>query len=104
MKRGSIHWGETQKRRPLIILSPERRNLFASDVLVIPCSTSARRMSWHVPLGRGEAGLPQACFAACEQIGVLSKELVDPEELGLLSPARMREVELALISALGIQD
>jgi mRNA-degrading endonuclease toxin of MazEF toxin-antitoxin module len=104
MKRGSIHWAEDDKRRPVLIVSPSRRNDFARDVLIVPLSTSARPMSWHIELNRGEAGVPRACLILCERIAVLKKEFIEPEEVGALSPARMREVETAITSALGIQD
>jgi mRNA-degrading endonuclease toxin of MazEF toxin-antitoxin module len=104
VKRGSIHWAEQDKRRPVLIVSPNRRNEFAHDMLVVPLSTSARPMAWHVGLNRGEAGVPRPSFILCEQIDLVPKEFVDPQELGVLSAARMREVEAALKSALGIQD
>jgi mRNA-degrading endonuclease toxin of MazEF toxin-antitoxin module len=91
-----------EKRRPAIILSPEIRNRLANDVIIVPCSTSARAMAWHVRLRRGEAGLSQACMAKCEQIATVPKNWIDSTELGRLSPGRMREVELAVLSALGI--
>jgi len=102
LKRGAIHWVSLDKRRPAVILSPDVRNRLANDVIIVPCSTSARAMAWHVRLRRGEAGLSQACMAKCEQIATVPKRWVDPAELGRLSPGRMREVELALLSALGI--
>lgn len=102
MKRGSIHWVSLDKRRPAIVLSPDVRNRLASDVIVVPCSTTARKMAWHVELHRNEAGLPQGCMAKCEQIGTVPKSWIEPAELGVLSAARMREVELAVLSALGI--
>jgi mRNA-degrading endonuclease toxin of MazEF toxin-antitoxin module len=104
MKRGSIHWADREKRRPVLIVSPNHRNEFAHDMLVAPLSASAHQMGWHVRLNRGEAGVPRPCFVLCEQVGLLPKEFVDPQELGVLSAARMREVEAALKSALGIQD
>jgi mRNA-degrading endonuclease toxin of MazEF toxin-antitoxin module len=104
VKRGSIHWANVEKRRPILIVSPDGRNEFAHDVLAVPCSTSARRMRWHVELRRGEAGVVHECLLLCEQVGVVRKELIDPHDLGMLSAARMREVELALLSALGFED
>jgi mRNA-degrading endonuclease toxin of MazEF toxin-antitoxin module len=88
----------------VLIISPDRRNERASDVLVIPCSTSARAMSWHVGLQRGEAGVYRDCYVACERVTLLRKEFIDPGELGILSAGRMREVEEALLSALGFGD
>ena len=102
MRRGAVHWVSLDKRRPAIVLSIDARNRLASDVVIVPCSTSARPMSWHVSLRRGEAGMPQACMAKCEQIATVSKSWIEPKELGRLSPGRMREIELAVLSALGI--
>ena len=102
MKRGAIHWLSLDKRRPAVILSPDIRNRLANDVIIVPCSTSARAMAWHVPLRRGEGGLSQACMAKCEQIATVPKDWIGATELGRLSPGRMREVELAVLSALGI--
>jgi len=48
------------KQCPAIILSPDIRNSLANDLIIVPYSTTARRMTWHVQLRRGEAGLPQA--------------------------------------------
>jgi mRNA-degrading endonuclease toxin of MazEF toxin-antitoxin module len=102
VRRGSVHWVSLDKRRPAIILSPEVRNRLANDVIIVPCSTRARAMAWHVQIPRGEAGLPQACMAKCEQIATVPKSWVESKELGHLSPGRMLEVELAVLSALGI--
>ena len=104
MKRGAVHWAEVDKRRPVVIMSPDGRNRAANDVVVVPCSSSARPMRWHVRLGRGEGGLSTVTFVKCEQINTVAKEFVEPDELGVLSAARMREVEAALLSALGIGD
>ena len=104
MRRGAIHWAQVEKRRPAVIISPTSRNQAANDVLLLPCSSSSRPMRWHVRLEKGEAGLPTATFVKCEQINTVAKEFVEPEELGMLSDARVREIERALISALGIQD
>lgn len=102
MRRGAIHWVSLDKRRPAVIVSPDARNRLANDVLIVPCSTSARAMPWHVQIRRGEAGLAQACMAKCEQIATVPKIWVDSAELGRLSTGRMRALELAMLSALGI--
>jgi len=91
------------KRRPAVIVSADSRNRAANDVVVVPCSTSAHRMRWHVGLRKGEGGLPEASMAKCEQVTTLNKRDVEPDELGVLSAARMREIEGALLSALAIE-
>jgi mRNA-degrading endonuclease toxin of MazEF toxin-antitoxin module len=101
--RGSIHWVELDKRRPAVLLSPDRRNLLASDVVIVPCSTMARPMSWHVELKRGEGGVPTACMAKCEQITTIAKHRVHPKALGSrVSATRMAQIEQAILLALGI--
>jgi mRNA-degrading endonuclease toxin of MazEF toxin-antitoxin module len=103
MIRGQIHWARLDKRRPVLLVSPTERNLRASDVIIVPCSTVRRLMSWHVPLRRGEAGLLDDSIAKCEQITTLHRSLVDPEALGgTLSPGRMRQVERAILAAIGV--
>ena len=102
MNRGALHWVTIDKRRPAIIISPDIRNRHASDVIVVPCSSSTRPMPWHVRLERGEAGLPAASFAKCEQVMTISKEWIEAKPMGELSALRLREVERALVSALGM--
>jgi len=41
-------------------------------------------------------------MAQCEQIATVPKSWIESRELGQLSPGRMLEVELAVLSALGI--
>jgi mRNA-degrading endonuclease toxin of MazEF toxin-antitoxin module len=82
------------KRRPVLILSPESRNERAADLIVVP---------WHVPLGRREGGLARPAVVLCEQITTLAKRRVDPAPLGgPLSESRMTEVERAILLAIGI--
>jgi mRNA-degrading endonuclease toxin of MazEF toxin-antitoxin module len=103
VRRGGVHWVSLDRRRPAIIVSADSRNRVANDVVVIPCSSSAHAMLWHVRLRRGEGGLPEPSMAKCEQVTTLPKSDVESEELGVLSPARMRGIERALLSALAIE-
>lgn len=103
MKRGQIFWAELDKRRPVVLVSPTRRNELASDVLVVPCSTKSRPAPWHVELRRGEGGLPADSTAKCEQITNLRKSELSAAALGEpLSASRMKELERALLIALGV--
>ena len=104
MKRGMIFWGLVDKRRPVLLVSPTVRNERATDVLAVPISTTIKAGSWHVMLARGEAGLPRASMAKCEAVGRLEKELIEPQPVGLLSEARMLDIERALMLALGIES
>ena len=103
LRRGVLHWAEMDKRRLVLVLSPESRNELASDVIVVPCSTVLRGGPWHVRLARGEGGLARASVLLCEQITTLLKRRVDPDPLGSPLPgSRMAEVEQAVLLAIGI--
>lgn len=102
MKRGDVVWAALDKRRPAIVVSTDRRNDLATDVVLVPCSRSGRLREWHVALRRGEAGLPKDCFAKCEQVTTLPKSQIEAGEIGRISDARLVEVERGILSALGI--
>ena len=105
LRRGSLHWAEMDKRRPVLILSPESRNERAADVIVVPCSSVFRGGPWHVRLSRGEGGLERSSVLLCEQITTLVKRRLDPEPLGsFLTARRMAEVERAVLLAIGMVE
>jgi mRNA-degrading endonuclease toxin of MazEF toxin-antitoxin module len=62
LRRGCVHWANTpgEKRRPVLLLSPEARNDRARDVIVVPLTSVLREGPWHVRLRTGEAGIAQA--------------------------------------------
>ena len=101
LARASARFG--RKPRPVIIISPDPRNRWGHDVLAIPLSTTLRLSREHVLLDRGEGGLPHSSVAKCEQVSSMDKALLDPRPLGRpLSPERLRQIERALLIALGI--
>lgn len=94
---------DDRKRRPVLVISPDVRNRWASDVLAIPISTKVRPAPEHVLLDRGEGGLPQRSVVKCEQVTSMDKSLLEPGPLrSPLSQDRMQQVEDALLIALGI--
>ncbi|HEX3902607.1 MAG TPA: type II toxin-antitoxin system PemK/MazF family toxin [Polyangia bacterium] len=102
-QRGSLYWAHLDKRRPVFVLSINARNERAGDLIVVPCSTALREAPTHVRLSRGEGGAPQACMLKCEQITTLLQEDLDATPLGpSLAGARIREIELAVMRAIGI--
>jgi mRNA interferase MazF len=101
--RGSIHWVQLDKRRPAVVISPDRRNELAADLIILPCSTQLKLMVWHVLLKPPEGGLTHQSMVKCELVTTVPKQFVDPKPLGpALSPRRLREIERALMLALGI--
>ena len=102
-KRGYLYWANVDKRRPVLVISIDARNLRSSDVLVIPCTTNLREAPTHVRLARGEGGLPRESVLKCEQITTLMRQDVDLVPLGpALGTARMAAVERGVLRAIGI--
>ena len=102
-RRGHLYWASMDKRRPALVLSPDYRNQYAGDVIVIPCSTHLRPAPTHVRLEHGQGGLPESTVLKCEQITTLAKADVHEPSLGpALSPAILRAVERAVLRAIGV--
>lgn len=103
-RRGHLYWARVpgeSKQRPVIVVSPDRRNDLAETVVVVPCSTTRRFGPWHVALASGEGGLVRASVAKCEEITALPKERLARTPLGgPLSRARLDEIRDCLLRAL----
>jgi len=105
LKRGHLYWAKVpnDKRRPVLILSPDIRNELANDVIVAPVSTILRHGPWHVRLRKGEAGISQASIIKCEQITTVRKEIISSQALGgSLSATRMKHIERSVLRAIGV--
>ena len=105
LRRGHVYWARLpgDKRRPVLVLSPAARNDLANDVIVAPLSTVIRDGPWHVKLRKGEGGVAHPSIVKCEQITTIRKEIVDDKSLGKsVSGARMRQVERAVLRAIGV--
>lgn len=101
--RGYLYYVQLDKRRPALVVSPNIRNERASDALIVPCSSVLSEAPTHVWLRRGEGGVSVTSVLKCEQITNLHQAEIDPEPRGrALSPARMREVERAILRAIGV--
>ena len=102
-KRGYLYWANVDKRRPVLVISIDARNLRSSDVLVIPCTTNLREAPTHVRLRRGEGGVPASSMLKCEQITTLPIADVEVDPLGdSLSALQLREVERGILRAIGV--
>jgi len=92
-----------KKIRPALIVSLNVRNRLASDVIVVPISTTLRPAPTHVELPGGEGGLDRTSVAKCEQITTLDKSfLIRGPFSGTISPAKMSEVGKAIQRAIEI--
>jgi len=102
-RRGFIYYASADKRRPVVVISPDARNRGASDVLVLPCSTVLSDAPTHVRLRRGEGGLAATSVVKCEQISNLPRPFLDELPLGgMLDASRLRALEVGILRAIGI--
>ena|SRR6266498_3439260 len=103
-RRGEMYraFAHGKEGRPVIIISPNGRNEFAHDVLVIPLSTRHRPSPTHVKLPRRQTGLPFDSTAKCEYISPVNKrELRD--RIGHRIPTELlQEIERGVMRAIGI--
>jgi mRNA-degrading endonuclease toxin of MazEF toxin-antitoxin module len=103
LQRGHVYWARLDKKRPVLVVSPDYRNDRASDVIVVPCSSVRRPSPTHVFLRKGEGGVLEPSVLKCEQITTLPKGDVLADPLGRrLAPTRMAEVERAILRAIGL--
>ncbi|HRH81006.1 MAG TPA: type II toxin-antitoxin system PemK/MazF family toxin [Thiobacillaceae bacterium] len=105
MKRGEIYYAhlnptvgaETNKRRPVLIVSNDANNRAASTLTVLPITSNITRIyPFEVELGREESGLPKDSKAQAQQIRTLSKERISGKAVGRLTADRMRAVDAAI--------
>ena len=107
-RRGHLYWVQIPdepgaKRRPALVVSPDVRNRLANDVIVVPLSSALREAPTHVRLRAREGGLPRPSMAKCEQITTVRRDRLVPHPLGgHLAPARMGEIEKAVLRAIGV--
>lgn len=101
IRRGHLYWASLDKRRPALVVSPDYRNERASDVIVVPATTRLHPTPTRLLLSKGEGGLPSASALNAEQIQTVAVVEIG-EELGVLSPGRMNEVERAILRAIGL--
>jgi mRNA interferase MazF len=92
-KRSQVAGHEQAEERPALIVSADFVNQSASDmVVVLPISTTERRIRSHVPIMPPEGGLIDPSDIKCEQIRAMSvQRLVRP--LGLVTDQTMAQVE-----------
>ena len=104
MKRGEIWWVELPPptgRRPVLLLSRNEAYAVRELVTIAPVTTRIRRIPSEVNLGP-EEGLPQQCVANLDTITTIAKASLR-ERLTTLSSDKLKEVEVAIHFALGLE-
>ena len=87
---------EQAGRRPAVVVSADQLNDSpAGVVIVVPCTTTRRRLPSHVELEPGDSGLDVVSYAKCEDVkSVSDRRLV--RRLGVVAP----DVEFGISRAL----
>jgi mRNA interferase MazF len=102
---GSPHGSAPAGRRPALVVQHDRFNRSAISTTVVAAITSNVRlagMPGNLRLQRGEGGVPRASVVNVSQIRTIDKTRL-AERLGVLRPARLREVLRGLALVLGIE-
>ena len=105
MRRGEIWWAELVPpagRRPVLLLSRNEAYAVRELVTVAPVTTRIRRIASEVPLGP-EEGLPRPCVVNLDSITTIAKGSLR-ERLTILTPEKLKEVEVALHFALALEE
>lgn len=115
MKRGEVYWanfaprsGSEQKGlRPAVLVSHDLFNQAGQwrSLLVVPVSTFVKQFQRNttVVLLPKSIGLSQDGYALCHQVTVLDRSNLC-DRIGILTPNLLREVEEAMMFALGIEN
>ena len=91
------------KNRPALVVSLDIRNKLANDIIVVPLSATLRPTPTHVLLPEGEGGLSKASMAKCEQVTTIDKTLLLRGPFaGKISDEKMKEIEKAIMIAIGV--
>jgi len=95
---------EQGRMRPCVVVQNDVSNRFATTTIVVPL-TDARHIAnpspIYVPAQKGDGSLKKDSLILCDQIRTVS-HLRFGRTFGVLSPATMQKVDLALAISLGL--
>jgi mRNA interferase MazF len=103
MRRGEIWWARMpvpSGRRPVVLVSRNVAYVVRSKVTVVEVTTRMRGIETELRLGTRE-GLPRACCANADNLITIDKSWLD-ERIGALGREKMKQLDRALVLALGI--
>lgn len=105
MRRGEIYYAnldptvgsETNKRRPVLIVSNNANNRAAETVTVLPITSNVNRVyPFEVKFEPTDSGLPKPSKVQAQQIRTISKQRLSKECIGTLSSDMMQLVDMAM--------
>jgi len=100
-RRGEVCLVRLDKDRPALVISADALNRYALDVCVVPITTVERpKFSVRVQVKPGEGGLRRDCWAKCDQVTTLEKNLLLYPPLGRLTDDTLKAIEQGVKLAL----
>jgi mRNA interferase MazF len=91
-----FRYREHADRRPCVILSNDRFNASAAElVIAVPMTSSDKAMPTHVRIDPPEGGIRNTSFVICEGIRSVARQYL-LRRLGVVTPQTMTEIELRL--------
>lgn len=105
MNQGDVYWytfRAPDKRRPVLILSRDSAIRYLSSLTVAPITTTIRGIPSEVVVTPAE-GVFQDSAINCDNIQTVPKANLD-RFITQLPPAKMREVQAAVVFALGLDS
>ena len=114
IRQGEMYWlhfgapegSAPAGRRPALVVQHDRFNRSAISTTVVAAVTSNLRlgaMPGNVRLQRGEAGLPRPSVVNISQLRTIDRSRLG-ERVGVLAPARLREVLKGLALLFGTDE
>lgn len=111
MRRGEIYFaaldpargGETQKTRPVVVVSNNVANRAAAVVTVVPLTSSVERVyPFEVLLPASRTGLSKDSKAMAQQVRTLDKARLNARPAGVVLPDDLGKLDTALRLHLGL--
>jgi mRNA interferase MazF len=107
MQRGEVWWVEFDERRPVVLLSEEDSSGFTAMHVVAPAGADISGLGIEVAVGVLDGlpfegvlrfGFPWPGFTPCTWLTTVSRDDL-AERAGVLSPAKLSEIDNALAAA-----
>jgi len=110
LKRGEVYWldwgpgkgSEQRGIRPSLVIQNDEGNASSPTTIIAAITAASERdYPFMVTISAGESGLPRASVVNLSQIQTIDKGRLK-EKCGQLSPAKMAQVDRAIMVSLGL--
>lgn len=101
----AIHWAHLPPPfgyRPVCILTRDAGLGVLTGITVAPITGTVRGIRSEVAVGAAE-GLDRASVISCDNVQTVDRRTIDPDPVGMLSPAKRRALDRALRYSLAIK-